>query len=162
MSTRVGTAELLDPLLADKPREWDDDLTDAAGRPIDPATLLPPAGTRILTPDQRDALWALSARRWFLLRNVHRFRSRGTGRVEEHFTYGGVPRPFNGLASLVAHVQVVIDGEPSFADMDRMLSELVRVGAIEPITTEYAGQLLTAILARTGLDLSRATQKGAW
>lgn len=151
MSTILyGSAELLDPVLSNPPREWDDSLVDAQGRPIDPQSLLPNPETRLLTRAQLVARETMARRRWFLVRNLTDAKSRGTGRIETYLTKAGIECPFRYPASISAVIRQRIDPEArTKAQLDAIFGQLIAIGAIEPISTQRAEVLATAIYAAT-------------
>lgn len=151
-----GSAELLDPFLRNAPREWDGALLDRTGAPIDPARMLADPATGLLPPSAMALREEMARKRWFLMRNVTGAASRETKRTEVYFTAGGIERPFRYPAGLQAFIVQRIDPDATTAErFDAVMGHLLTIGALEPISPEYAEDLAVAIYAKTRRDIRR-------
>ncbi len=146
--------EFMSPVLANGPSEW---------LAIDPErveVLLPDPVYGLLTREQLRERERIAGRRWYLLENTLRFRSRATGRVERYFTLGEVARPFNGLDAVLAFVAHSLGADASMSEtLEHMFAELVRLGTIVPISEARAAELRLDILLKTGIDICGPKQK---
>lgn len=139
-----GDVDFLSLSLGNGPSEWPE---------VDPELielLRPDPVYGLITPEQLRRREEIAGTRWYVLRNIHRFRSKDTKRVEDYFTVGGVMRPFHGLAAIYA---VLADILPAQQLPLEALETVVRYGAVEPISAQRAAMLRLEILRRTGRDV---------
>lgn len=136
----MTTIPLMQPVLPDQPDVWRA-LTDEQLRlacETDEHGLLTRRAMRVRQAALLD--------RWYLIRNVHGWRSRN-GRVEAYFTTAGIERPYHGVWGVYgAFRQISQDDE--FA---RTLTlEAHEIGSIEPISIAQAQRLYDRIRAKVG------------
>ena len=136
----ITKSDLLLPVLPGAPKEWTapDDLLEAASETI-------PQSPFVLTPEAAQARELIAARRFYLVKNEMRERSRLTGNITTYMTTLGVERPFNGIDGIEAWLIQEIDPDntdPSTAEMVRaIVGQWVDSGRIEPISEAKAKEL---------------------
>lgn len=131
---------VMDPVLPDQPDTWramtDEQLRIATEH--DDNGLLTPRALRA----RRDAMLD----RWYLIRNVHGWKSRN-GRVDRYFTVAGIEKPYHGVWGIYAAFENLTQ-DSEFAHT--MTLEAHVIGMIEPITIQQARALYDRIRARVG------------
>lgn len=146
----MSTLDLASVVLADSPSEWRDvDMaTVAAANEKDQYGLLTP---RAIATRRR-----ILESRWYLIRNVFKWKSRN-GRIERYFTTAGIERPYCGIYGIYAGYQdIVQDSELT----QTITMQAHRMGAHEPITVEKAQELYDRIRYKLGLTRShRETER---
>jgi hypothetical protein len=141
----MTTLDLASLVLPDMPSEW---------RDVDIETVLA-ANEKdehgLLTPRAMATRRRITEGRWYLIRNVFKWKSRN-GRIESYFTTAGIERPYCGVYGIYAGYQdIVQDSELT----QTITMQAHQMGAHEPISVEKAQQLYDRIRYKLGLTRSR-------
>lgn len=143
MSFYPGKSDITDPVLDWNPSEWE---TPSEAQLV---KMNRRDKHGLLTKEALDArlAWA-KENRPCLIRNIHQFPRRKEGRLvyDEFLTLFEVPRPFYGTDKILAGMLQASRG--NHAQAVAMFEQLHSLGAIEPITVEYAERLRREIARR--------------
>lgn len=138
MTTTINPAE---PVLGDQPSDWPELSPEvlAIARERDHNGLLTARAQRMRA--------VIEDTRWYLVKNVHGWKSGRSGRVEPYFTVAGIEKPCRGPWGVFATFQQITQDD----DLARSLTmEAHRIGQLEPISLSHAQRLYDRIRARVG------------